>query len=187
MKARFEGSQSLVVKGTMLIPACVITKPDWISQIQPCVDMYIVDLPSKRTLNAELDLWEQKWTKDWEERWKKLQQQHIEATGEHLVVTPSELKKLKQNGVPSNISATLIKMTPEFSPNIYSLLTTLAVLPVTNCEAERCISCLRRLKLTSGVAWDKIISQDLLYSTFMTFQLILIKLSKNLLCCIHVV
>ncbi len=28
MKSRFEGGQSLVVKGTMLIPACVITEPD---------------------------------------------------------------------------------------------------------------------------------------------------------------
>ena len=162
MKARFEGGQSLVVKGTMLIPACVITKPDWRSQIQPCV---IDDLPSKRTLNAELDLWEQKWTKDWEERWKKLQQQHIEVTGEHLVVTPSELKKLKQKGVPSNISTTLIETTPEFPPNIYSLLTTLAVLPVTSCEAEQCISCLRRLKtyLRSSMGQDSLTGLALLH------------------------
>ena len=60
MKTRFEGGQSLVVKGTMFIPACVITEPDWKSQIQPCVDMYIDDLPSKHTLDAELDLWTQK-------------------------------------------------------------------------------------------------------------------------------
>ena len=43
MKNRFDGGQSLVVKGTLLIPACVSTKPDWRSQIQPCVDMYIDD------------------------------------------------------------------------------------------------------------------------------------------------
>lgn len=45
MKARFEDGQALVVKGTLLIPACVITEPDWKSQIQPCVDMYSDDLP----------------------------------------------------------------------------------------------------------------------------------------------
>ena len=28
--------------------------------------------------------------------WKKLQQKHVEVAGEHLVVTPGELKKLKQ-------------------------------------------------------------------------------------------
>ena len=146
MKARFEDGQSLVVKGTMLIPACVITEPDWKSQIQPCVDMYSDDLPSKCTLDAELDLWAQKWTREWEERWKKIQLQHFQATGEHLVVIPGESKKLKQKGVPSNIASTLTETTPEFFPNIYCLLTTLAVLPVTSCEAERCISCLRRLK-----------------------------------------
>ena len=108
--------------------------------------MYSDDLPSKRTLDAELDLWAQKWTREWEERWKKIQLQHFQATGEHLVVTPGELKKLKQKGVPSNIASTLTETTPEFFPNIYCLLTTLAVLPVTSCEAERCISCLRRLK-----------------------------------------
>ena len=46
IKARFEGGQSLVVKGTMLIPSCVITNPDWRSQIQPCVDMYIDEMQS---------------------------------------------------------------------------------------------------------------------------------------------
>ena len=70
MKARFEDGQSLVVEGTMLIPACVITEPDWKSQIQRCVDMYMDDLPSKRTLDAELDLWA-KWTKEWEDGKKK--------------------------------------------------------------------------------------------------------------------
>ena len=80
-------------------------------------------------------------------RWKKkIQQQHTEATGERLTVIPSEMKKLKQKGVSSNIAATLTETTPEFFPNIYCLLTTVAVLPVTSCEAEHCISCLRRLK-----------------------------------------
>ena len=104
MKARFEGCQSSVVKGTMLIPACAITEPDWKSQIQLCVEMYSDDLP---TLIAELDLWEQKWTKEWEARWKELQQQHTKITGECLVVTLSEMKKLKRKGVPSNVASTL--------------------------------------------------------------------------------
>ena len=97
---------------------------------------------------------------------EKLQQQHIQATGEQLVATPSELKKLKQKGVPSNISTTLREKTPEFSPNnIFSLLTTLAVLPVTSCEAERCISCLRRLKtyLRSSIGQDRLTGLALLH------------------------
>ena len=96
---------------------------------------------------------------------EKLQQQHIQATGEQLVATPSELKKLKQKGVPSNISTTLIETTPEFSPNIFSLLTTLAVLPITSCEAERCISCLQRLKtyLRSSMGQDRLTGLALLH------------------------
>ena len=39
-----------------------------------------------------------------------------------------------------------METTPELFPNIHCLLSTLAVLPVTSCEAEHCISCLRRLK-----------------------------------------
>ena len=82
-----------------------------------------------------------------------------------MVVTPSELKKLKQKGVPSNISTTLIETTPDFPLNIYSLLTTLAVLPVTSCEAERCISCLRRLKtyLRSSMRQDHLTGLALLH------------------------
>ena len=153
-----------MIKGTMLIPACVITEPDWKSQIQPCVAMYIDDLPSKRTLDAELDLWAQIWKKEWEERWKQLQQQHTKATGEHLVAS-NELKKLKQKGVPSSIATTLTETSPEIFPNIYCLLTTLAVLPVTSCVAERCISCLRRLKtyLRSSMGQDRLTGLALLH------------------------
>ena len=60
MKTRFEDGQASVVKGTMLIPACVITEPDWKSQIDSFLQMYMDDLPSTQTLSAELDLWEQK-------------------------------------------------------------------------------------------------------------------------------
>jgi hypothetical protein len=69
--------------------------------------MYVEDLHSRYTLSAELDLWEQKWSEIWQERWKILQQEHVEATGEQLVVTPSELKTLKQKGVPSSITTAL--------------------------------------------------------------------------------
>ena len=126
--------------------------------------MYIDDLLSNRTLDAELDLWAQKQKKEWEERWKQLQQQHTKATGEHLVVIPNELKKLKQKGVPSSIATTLTETSPEFFPNIF-LLTTLAVLPVTSCEAERCILCLRRLKtyLRSSMGHDCLTGLALLH------------------------
>ena len=82
-----------------------------------------------------------------------------------MVVAPSEMRKLKQKGVPSNFAATLTEITPEFFPNIYCLMTTLAVLPVTSCEAESCISCLRRLKtyLRSTMGQDRLTGLALLH------------------------
>lgn len=56
MKTRFEGGQASVVKGTMIIPACVLTEPDCKSLIKPCVYMFIDDLPSKHTSDAKLVL-----------------------------------------------------------------------------------------------------------------------------------
>ena len=101
----------------LIIPACVLTEPDWKSQIDPCVQMYMDDLPSRHTLSAELDLWELKWSEVWQERWKILKQEHVQATEEQLVVTPIELKTLEQKGVPSSITATLAELTPTLFPN----------------------------------------------------------------------
>ena len=94
MKRRFEGQVS-AVKGTMLIPFSVISEPDWNTQLKPFLDMYTVHLPSRHTLDAELELWKQKWTWGWSEKWETLQQEHVKATGSSIV-TPAELKKLKQ-------------------------------------------------------------------------------------------
>ena len=50
--------------------------------------------------------------------------------------------------VPRNLASALNETSPELFPNIFIfyLLNILAVLPVTSCEAERCISSLCRLK-----------------------------------------
>ncbi len=101
----------------------------------------------------------------WSERWSTLEQEHFEATREQLVVTPGELTKLKQGGVPRNICTALVETTSDLFPNIYCLLTVLAVLPVTSCEAKRCISCLRRLKsyLRSSMGQDRLTGLALLH------------------------
>ena len=126
----------------MLIPSFVLTLPEWKSHIQPCIELYGDDLPSRRTLEAELDLWEQKWTLEWEKKWERLQVQHNEATGEQLVVSSSEINR---RDFLMTLPLHSMKLLVIYFP-ISSLLTTLAVMPVTSCEAEHCISCLRRLK-----------------------------------------
>ena len=58
----------------------------------------------------------------------------------------TELKMLKVNTVPNTIEAALAETNREMFPNIYYLLCVLGILPMTTCEAEQCISTLRRLK-----------------------------------------
>jgi hypothetical protein len=87
-------------------------------------------------------LWEEKW----EESLNALKQQHIESTGEEINLSAAELTKLKHGTVPNTIASTLKVINQPMFPNI-TLLSLLAVLPITTCEAERSISTLRRLKI----------------------------------------
>ena len=62
-------------------------------------------------------------------------------------VSELELKVLKRNAVLNTVAATLPQISKDIFPNIYHLLCTLGVLPITTCEAERSVSTLRRLKM----------------------------------------
>lgn len=93
---------------------------------------------SEHTLHAELELWYEKWEEHWKAKLIIIKQQHVKATGEQMALTSSELNKLIKTNVPSNLASTLEETCPEFYHNIFYLLSVLAVLPITNCEAERC-------------------------------------------------
>lgn len=84
--------------------------------------------------------------REMEEKFKGLKQQHIATTGEEMNVNATNLKNLKYGAVPNTIASTLKVINQSLFPNITYLLSLLAVLPVTTCEAERSISTLRRLK-----------------------------------------
>ena len=51
-----------------------------------------------------------------------------------MALTSSELNKLIKTNVPSNLASTLEETCPEFYPNIFYLLSVLAVLPITTCD-----------------------------------------------------
>ena len=165
MKFRFDKGQAVVVVGFKLIPSCAISEPNLISTLQPFLHMYADDLPSRHTLNAEIDMWVQKWTNRWSQKWKTMQEQHKKATGEQMKVTASEELKLKQGAVPNNLASTLIETDSKFFPNIFCILNVLAVLPVTSCEVERCISSLRQLKtyLRSAMGPERLTGLALLH------------------------
>ena len=60
MKVQFEEDQAVAVVGFKLIPSRAISKPNLISTMQPFLDMYADDLPSRHTVNANIDMWVQK-------------------------------------------------------------------------------------------------------------------------------
>ena len=77
---------------------------------------------------------------------ESLTRQYSKVTGEQMKVIASELLKLQEGAVPSNLASALKETNPALFPNICSLLSALAVLPITNCKAERCIFSLHWLR-----------------------------------------
>lgn len=143
---KFAEGQYDVMRGDMLIPSSVITVPNWKENLKPFLALYADEIPSARTIEAELLLWEQLWNDKWISNLKALNDQQLKAFGKRLNVTDTELKQLKKANVPNTISTSLVETDSDIYPNIYYLLCILAVLPITTCEAERTVSCLRRLK-----------------------------------------
>lgn len=164
---RFEDGQNEIVKGTLILPSVIITtKPqEWAEAIKPFFKKYGDELPSPNTLDSELVLWKQMWYGKWDERLKSLEEQHYKATGEKWQLSASDLKRLKTEGVPNSISSAIVTTNKDMFPNIHYIFTLLAVIPVTSCEAERCISSLRHLKtyLRSTMEQDRLTALALTY------------------------
>lgn len=149
LQSRFVEGQENVMKGIMmLLPSCtiILSESDWDSGVDRFLQSYINELPSYHNLEAEKLSWKQLWQEKWEEKLKALKQQHTTSTGDTMNLSTAELTKLKHGAVPNTIASTLKVINQPMFPNITYLLSLLAVLPITTCEAERSISTLRRLK-----------------------------------------
>ena len=86
--------------------------------------------------------------------------------GKELNPSVNELAKLKKDAVPNTVASTLEALSSyENYPNIQHLLSVLAVTPLTTCEAERNISCLRRLKtfMRSSMCVDRLTGLALMH------------------------
>ena len=81
------------------------------------INLYSDVLPSKRSLDVELDLWQSKWSTNSEQA--------------ASLDTPVKVLPLAD---------------PDYYPNIRTIFLVLATLPVTSCECERSISMLRLVK-----------------------------------------
>ena len=146
LQSRFSEGQEAVFQGLLLIPAYTVTHPNWEHTVQQFIQFYSDEIPSNHTIDAQLGLWKLLWKEQWERKLVSLQKQHLDATGREMSLTDSELKRLKFRYLPNTIASTFDEMNQDLFPNITYLLSLLAVLPVTTCEAERTISALRRLK-----------------------------------------
>ena len=162
---RFAQEQDDVMRGVMLIPSSVITVPNWKELLQPFLALYVDEVPSPRTLDAELLLWDQWWKDKWSSKLKDLNDQHIKAFGKRLDIADAELKKLKTANVPNTISSSLPECDSHVYPNIHYLLCVFALLPITTCEAERTVSCLRQLKtyMRSTMGQDRLTGLALMH------------------------
>lgn len=88
-----------------------------LENLSSLLQLYGGDLPSVKSLDVELDLWQNKWNRDPEQ-----------AQG---LNTPE--KVLDQTDY-------------DYFPNIHTLIAIVATLPITSCECERSISMLKRVK-----------------------------------------
>lgn len=144
LQQRFSDGQDIIMmKGMALLPSYVITKLDWKTTLHPFLEIYSDEVTSCHAVDSELKLWNEMWKDRWESHWKSIQEQHVQTVGGHIKLTIAEITKLKMNGVPNTVALTLIDLNKDIFPNIHHLLTILAVLPITTCEAERSFSSLR--------------------------------------------
>ena len=104
-----------------LLPSEIIKNPSDVSiaDFQSLLEFYEDDLPSSRSFESELNLWQNYWN-----------------TEEHLM-TADRLN------TPEKV---LNHTDKDMYPNIHAITIVIATLPVTSCECERSISMLRFIK-----------------------------------------
>ena len=121
LNTRFDKNNAGFSKGFILIPTIMQEKikqsGSWKADFKEFVALYESDLPNPRLVDAEMDIWEMKWTK-------------------HICVLPDCISTTLKVCKPMELSF----------PNLYCCLKILGTIPVTTCECERSISSLRRLK-----------------------------------------
>ena len=122
LNVRFDASSSHLVSEFMhLLPTEIIKSPSSVSGAgcQTLLEFYDDGLPSNRSFEVELHLWQNYWNSE-----------------EHLTLadglsTPDKVLKYTDK---------------DMYPNIYTLIIIMATFPFTSCECERSISMLRCIK-----------------------------------------
>lgn len=134
MASRFSALQDRASEGMRLVPSVFANSATMPSPDDLC--FYEEDLPSQRSLSAELEQWRIEWAN----------------------------KPTKET--PSTIAAALGACDGTLYPNIKTILKLCATYPVTSAECERRISSLRLIKtfLRSTMSQDRLSSLAMIYS-----------------------
>jgi len=114
LESRFSDQAAKSVQSMNVLPIVLRTKG--CTTLAEVMLIYIDDLPSLMTIEAEMHAWKVLW------------------------------KTKEECGLPESAAQTLKKTDKMLYPNIHTLLRILCTLPITSCESERTISGLRRLK-----------------------------------------
>ena len=125
------GSSQYVVEFMRLLPSEVVNASSQL-QLQDftnLLQLYKEDLPSVRSFDVELNLWQSKWT--------------------------GETQLANELDTPGKV---LAHTDYDYYPNIHTLIIIVATLPITSCECERSISMLRLVKtaLRSTMTEDRL-------------------------------
>lgn len=130
MKTRFTSLHQRAALGLMLVPSELDERN---IDIGALTEFFGDDLPSSRTLEAEMRQWKIFWKENPEK--------------------------------PSSISATIKACDKDIFSNIHTILKICGTFPVTSCECERSISCLRLLKtyLRSTMGQDRLSALALMF------------------------
>ena len=158
---RYCEDQENIMKGSLLIPSNVITKPN-VSYNHSWNCFQTKFLQTIIIVSNELLVWKQLWIDKWSSYMKLLQEQNVKIAGKEINYSDAEVKRLKFSAVPNTVLLALSETNRDVFPNVHYVLTVLGVLPLTTCEAERTISCLRCLK-TYNMIQDRLAGLALMH------------------------
>ena len=149
MEDRFAPKHLALYSGFNILPSIMRKTENWRAMFKPFIDCYLKTITDFGNIDAELDMWEIYWAKEFESN-KADQSVLLEykCTSIQEVLIICEKLDLKN-----------------IFPLIYGCLKILGSVPVTTCECERSVSVLRLLKtyLRSTMGQDRFSSLALLY------------------------
>ena len=142
MEERFTPKSLGLYSGFNILPAVMLKTEDWKVLFKPFLDEYFSTMGHFGSIDAELDLWQNHWEREFE---------RSPLVTIRVRDDPPEDKTMKELEWKGSSVSEVLEMCNKYDlktefPLIYHCLKLLGTIPVTTCECERSISIIRRLK-----------------------------------------